>query len=213
MILSDLLNDLKKLLPNGVNLLAVSKGHPSKSIRLLVDHGQLEYGESRLQEALPKTIDLSDMDDIRWHFIGRLQANKVRKVVQIFDFIHSVDSFSIAERVARISREENRSPKVMLQVKFFEDPTKGGFSVSELQEGWQHLTELSNLNIIGLMTILPIGLDLDVRRKLFKDCRTFADELGLKDCSMGMSGDWQEAVDAGSTWIRVGSLLFGDRVK
>ncbi len=203
----------KNQLPNGVNLLAVSKGHPESTIRLFANHGQLEFGESRLQEVLPKATSLSNIDGIRWHFVGRLQKNKVRGVVKICDFIHSVDSLSLAERVSRISSEENRHPQVMLQVKFLEDPTKGGFSIDELLENWSKLMNLSNLNIIGLMTIPPVDLDLDVRRTLFKNCRNFADELGLKDCSMGMSRDWKEAVEAGSTWIRVGSLLFGDRVK
>ena len=211
--LSTRLQEFKNLLPKGVNLLAVSKGHSTESIRFLSNNGQLEFGESRLQEAVPKILKLSDIDRIRWHFIGRLQANKVRKVVQICDFIHSVDSLTLAERISRICEEENRSPKVMIQVKFLEDPTKGGFSISELEELWPKLTALPHLNMIGLMTILPIGLDSDIRKKLFKNCRNFSDSLGLKDCSMGMSGDWQEAVEAGATWIRVGSLLFGERVK
>ena len=193
--------------------MAVSKGHSGSSIRSFVNHGQFDFGESRLQEALPKINSLSDINGIRWHFVGRLQANKVRGVVKAFDYIHSVDSLSLGERISRISREENRCPKVLIQVKFVEDPSKGGFSPEELIDGWSRLLDLSNIDITGVMTIPPLNLNLNGRKKLFKDCRDFANKLELRDCSMGMSADWKEAIEAGSTWIRLGSLLFGDRVK
>ncbi len=194
-------------------MLAVSKGHPEASVRKFANDGQIEFGESRLQEALSKINNLSDLDRIRWHFVGRLQANKVRGVVKNFDYIHSVDSFNLAKRISRIAGEENRCPQLMLQVKFREDHAKGGFSIAELLEAWPKIKTFSNINIVGLMTISPIAFELDDRKSLFKECRNLADQLELKDCSMGMSGDWQVAVDAGSTWVRVGSLLFGDRVK
>lgn len=203
--------EIRNSLPAGVKLLAVSKGQPITSIRELALLGQNDFGESRLQEALPKLDALKEFDQIRWHFIGRLQSNKVRMVVRNFHVIHSIDSFVLAERLSRISREENKFPKIMLQVKFRDDPKKGGFFPDQLMNDWHKIKVLKNIDLVGLMTIAPLNLDLIERKALFSDCRSFADSLGLPDCSMGMSSDWKEAVKAGSTWLRVGSELFGPR--
>jgi len=207
------LKRISETLPKGVNLLAVSKGHPSSSIRSFVREGHLDFGESKLQEALSKIKDLSDINSINWHFVGHLQANKVRGVVKNFNVIHSVDSLKLAQRISRIAIEEDKKPEIMIQVKLREDPNKAGFCPKELLDEWDSLIQLPNIDLIGLMTIAPIQLDINERKILFQDCRELADELLLKDCSMGMSGDWEEAVQAGSTWLRLGSLLFGARSK
>jgi len=207
-------NEFKKIkdsLPLGVSLLAVSKGHHPESIRKLFRYGQLDFGESRLQEAIPKKNHLNDLNQIRWHFVGKLQKNKVRGVVKEFDFIHSVDSLSLIERISRISQEELKTPNVFLQVKFRDDPQKGGFLKQDLLDNWPKIVSLKNIHLIGLMTIPPILLNLDQRKDLFCECRNLANHLGLKHCSMGMSTDWQEALEGGATWIRIGSLLFGKR--
>ena len=207
-------NELKKLkdsLPLGVSLLAVSKGHVQSSIRKFSCYGQLDFGESRLQEAIPKKNDLNDLKELRWHFVGTLQKNKVRGVVKEFDFIHSVDSLSLLERISRISQEEQKSPNIFLQIKFRDDPKKGGFLKKDLLKSWPNIISLKNINLMGLMTIPPIELNSYQRKDLFCECRNLANHLGLKDCSMGMSNDWQEAIEFGSTWIRLGSLLFGKR--
>ena len=207
-------DDFKKLndsLPLGVSLLAVSKGHAQESIRKLFDYGQLDFGESRLQEAIPKKNDLNDIEQIRWHFIGTLQKNKVRGVIKEFDFIHSVDSLSLLERISRISQEEQKTPNIFLQVKFRDDPQKGGFLKHDLLKSWSKIISLDNIHLMGLMTIPPIVLNLNQRKDLFIECRNFANHLGLKDCSMGMSNDWEAAIESGATWIRLGSLLFGKR--
>ena len=202
---------IRDSLPPEVNLLAVSKGHYPESVRKLFGYGQLHFGESRLQDAVPKIIELRDIEHLRWHFIGKLQKNKVRGVVKEFDYIHSVDSLSLIERISRISQEENKTPKIFLQVKLKEDPHKGGFLKQDLLRDWTKIASLKNINLIGLMTIPPITLDQYQRKNLFCECRNFSNHLGLKDCSMGMSNDWQEAIQSGSTWIRLGSLLFGKR--
>ncbi len=207
-------NEFKKIkdnLPLGVNLLAVSKGHHHKFIRKISGYGQLDFGESRLQEAIPKKIDLNDLNQLRWHFVGKLQKNKVRGVIREFDFIHSVDSLPLLERISRISQEEQKIPNIFLQVKLKDDPNKGGFLKEDLLESWPKIISMNNINLIGLMTIPPIALNSYERKHLFCECRNFANRLGLKDCSMGMSNDWQEAIEAGATWIRLGSLLFGKR--
>ena len=207
-------HELKKIkdeLPLGVGLLAVSKGHPSECIRKLSGYGHLDFGESRLQEAILKKTDLNDLTKIRWHFVGKLQKNKVRGVIKEFDFIHSVDSLPLIERISRISEEEEKNPNIFLQVKFRDDPQKGGFLKQDLLQSWPKIVALKNIHLIGLMTIPPIALNLDQRKDLFCECRNLANHLGLKDCSMGMSNDWQEALEGGATWIRLGSLLFGKR--
>ena len=202
---------IKDSLPLGVSLLAVSKGHHQESIRKLSGFGQLDFGESRLQEAIPKKIDLHDLKQLRWHFVGTLQKNKVRGVIREFDFIHSVDSLSLLERISRISQEEQKTPNIFLQVKFRDDPNKGGFLKQDLLKNWPKIISLNNINLIGLMTIPPMALSSYQRKDLFCECRNFANHLGLKDCSMGMSNDWQDAIQDGATWIRLGSLLFGNR--
>ncbi len=203
---------IKDSLPLGVSLLAVSKGHDQESIRKLSRYGQVDFGESRLQEAIPKKKGLNDLKQLRWHFVGTLQKNKVRGIIKEFDFIHSVDSLPLLERISRISQEEKKIPNIFLQIKFRDDPNKGGFLKQDLLQHWPKIVDVKNIHLIGLMTIPPIALTSFQRKDLFSECRNLADHLELKECSMGMSNDWQEAVDGGATWIRLGSLLFGKRL-
>jgi len=202
---------IKNEIPLNVNILAVSKGFKSQEIKTIQSMGQNDFGESKVQEALEKQLILKDLKKIKWHFIGRIQSNKIRKIVQNFEYIHSVDSFEKLQKISNISREENRNPSIMLQIKLSEDPTKGGFNPELLKLKWIEIQELKDILITGLMTINPKGLSSNENLKLFKKCRSLADSLELPDCSMGMSGDWKEAIDAGSTWLRLGSIIFGDR--
>ena len=208
--LSDRWTALQAELPATARLLAVSKGHPAAAIRELAGSGQRAVGGSRLQGALPKQEQLADLA-LQWHFIGRLQSNKVRSVVRAFPVIHSVDSLPLAQRVSRIAGEEAQRPEVLLQVKLRPDANKGGFLRDELLSAWTELAALPSMTVIGLMTMAPMGCDADDRRALFQECRELADQLELRECSMGMSGDWQDAAAAGSTWLRLGSVLFGPR--
>ena len=202
---------IKKQLPLNVNLLAVSKGFSSKEIKIINNLGQNDFGESRFQEAIEKKLLLDDFKNIKWHFIGRVQTNKIRKIVQNFEYIHSVDSFEKLLKISNVSFQEKRNPMVMLQVKLSDDPNKGGFNPEGLLEKWDQIKEFKSIKIKGLMTINPKGLSSTENIKLFKKCRSLADSLKLQDCSMGMSGDWEEAVEAGSTWLRLGSIIFGNR--
>ena len=202
---------IKKQLPLNVNLLAVSKGFSSKEIKIINNLGQNDFGESRFQEAIEKKILLDDLKNIKWHFIGRVQTNKIRKIVQNFAYIHSVDSYEKLLKISNVSFEEKRNPIVMLQVKLSDDPNKGGFNPNVLLEKWNQIKKFKSIQIKGLMTINPKGLSSIENIKLFKKCRHLADSLKLQDCSMGMSGDWEEAVKAGSTWLRLGSTIFGNR--
>ena len=202
---------IKNNIPSNVNILAVSKGFKSQEIKTIQNLGQNDFGESKFQEAYEKQLILKDLKQIKWHFIGRIQSNKIRKIVQNFEYIHSVDSFEKLQKISNISSEENKNPLIMLQVKLSDDPTKGGFNPELLSLKWREIKELKNISLTGLMTINPKGLSSKENIKLFKKCRCLADNLQLPDCSMGMSGDWKEAIDAGSTWLRLGSLIFGER--
>ena len=202
---------IKNKIPSNVNILAVSKGFKSQEIKTIQNLGQVDFGESKFQEAFKKQLILKDLKKIKWHFIGRIQSNKVRKIVQNFEYIHSVDSFEKLQKISHISYEEKKNPLIMLQVKLSDDPSKGGFNPDLLKFKWREIQELKNITLKGLMTINPKGLSSKETSGLFKKCRALADSLHLPDCSMGMSGDWEEAIDAGSTWLRLGSLIFGDR--
>lgn len=209
--LAERLSALQAALPASTRLLAVSKGHPAERVRQAAALGQRSFGESRLQEAIAKQDALGDLPDLDWHFIGRLQANKARAVLRRFGTIHSVDSLALAERLQRIAAEEGLAPGILLQVKFRPDPAKTGFEPDEARALGADLGRLAPLRCLGLMTIAPLGLTPGERLELFRECRALADALGLPDCSMGMSGDWRDAVAAGSTWVRLGSVLFGSR--
>ena len=202
---------IKNQIPSNVNILAVSKGFKSQEIKTIHNLGQNDFGESKFQEAFEKQLILKDLKQIKWHFIGRIQSNKIRKIVQNFKYIHSVDSFEKLQKISRISYEEKKNPYIMLQVKLSDDPSKGGFEPDLLISKWSEIQELKNITLKGLMTINPRGLSSNENSELFKKCRSLADSLQLSDCSMGMSGDWEEAIDAGSTWLRLGSIIFGDR--
>jgi hypothetical protein len=202
---------IKNKIPSNVNILAVSKGFKSQEIRTIQNIGQNDFGESKFQEAFEKQLMLQDLREINWHFIGRIQTNKIRKIVQNFRYIHSVDSFEKLQKISNISCEEKKNPSVMLQIKLSDDPTKGGFDPEFLIMKWSEIQKLKNITLTGLMTINPKGLSSKENFKLFKKCRSLADSLKLPDCSMGMSGDWKEAIEAGSTWLRLGALIFGDR--
>ena len=202
---------IKDKIPKDVNLLAVSKGFDSEKIKIIHQSGQIDFGESKFQEGFKKQEILSEFKEIKWHFIGRIQNNKIRKIVQNFKYIHSVDSYEKLQKISNISNEENKSPLIFLQVKFGDDPTKGGFNPSLLVEKWKEIQELRNISLRGLMTINPKGLSSKENLILFEECRSLADQFELPDCSMGMSGDWEEAIAAGSTWLRLGSKIFGKR--
>ena len=220
--IANCLEALHHRLPPGVILLAVSKGQPPEVIKEAYAAGQRRFAESRLQEADPKIKALQQCcPGLEWHFIGQLQSNKVRPVVKAFAWIHSLDRLSLAQRLDRIAGEEGRCPSVLLQVKLRSDPGKGGFLPEQLINYLPALTQLPNLKLRGLMTIAPLGLELDQLHHLFSDCRQLAQQLRVRfpsalgrdfnQLSMGMSRDWPQAVAAGSTIVRVGSAIFGPR--
>ena len=138
---------IKNKIPSNVNILAVSKGFKSQEIKTIQNIGQNDFGESKVQEAFEKQLTLKDLKQINWHFIGRIQSNKIRKIVQNFKYIHSVDSFEKLQKISNISREEKKNPLIMLQVKFSDDPTKGGFNSEFLILKWREIKELKNISL------------------------------------------------------------------
>ena len=133
---------IKNQIPSNVNILAVSKGFKSQEILTIQKLGQSDFGENKFQEAFEKKLILKDLQQIKWHFIGRIQSNKIRKIVQNFKYIHSVDSFEKLQNISNISCEEKKNPLIMLQVKLSDDPTKGGFNPEFLISKWREIREL-----------------------------------------------------------------------
>ncbi|MBK16893.1 MAG: YggS family pyridoxal phosphate-dependent enzyme [Prochlorococcus sp. SP3034] len=203
---------IKKRLPKNVHLVAVSKGFDSVLIEKIHDLGQIHFGESKFQEAYDKQILLKNKKNIKWHFIGKIQSNKIRKIVQNFDYIHSVDSIRYLMKISNAALDIGKTQKILIQLKMTADPTKGGMDPDVLLSEWHEIKKIKNIQIMGLMTINPKGLSSNENSKLFTRCRKIADSLKLPDCSMGMSNDWNEAIQSGSTWLRLGSLIFGERL-
>jgi pyridoxal phosphate enzyme (YggS family) len=201
--------------PDSVELIAVSKTFPAESIRAAADAGQVLFGESRLQEAEPKITALPS--SLRWHFIGRVQTNKVRKILPLFEAVHAIDSLRLATFTDNVASELGLFPKGFLQVNLAGEETKGGFGPDELEQAMETLLALPRLEIQGLMSIPPPGPHAESSRKWFSGLREFRDKLEAKfstklpALSMGMSGDYEVAVEEGATHVRVGSAIFGKR--
>jgi pyridoxal phosphate enzyme (YggS family) len=215
--LGDRIRQIQATLPPSVRLIAVSKTVSVDKIREAYAAGLREFAENRVQEALSKQEALKDLPDLIWHLIGPLQSNKVRKAIEHFDWIHSVDSLKLAERMAAVAVELGRSPQVCLQVKLREDPHKIGWSVAALQQDLPQLAALPALSLCGLMSIPPLNTDPEEILKIFQETRDLAKNLSeesslcFRELSLGMSGDYRLAIEAGTTMIRLGSILFGDR--
>jgi len=198
-----------------VCLLAVSKRFPSEVMEPVIEAGQVDFGESRQQEGSEKVAELPS--SIRWHFIGKLQRNKVRKVLADFPVVHSVDSLKLARHVDRVAGELGVRPEVYLEVNQAGEERKGGFSEQALQEAFDELLEYQHLKLVGLMTIPPQVESSEHARPWFAKLRSFRDELVageaalLPKLSMGMSHDFEVAIEEGSTIVRVGSAIFGQR--
>lgn len=197
-----------------VRLIAVTKYARLEWVRSLVDAGQVLLGESRPQQLIERAAALPT--DIEWHLIGHLQRNKVRAVLPHVALIHSVDSLRLAERISDIAGQLSLSPRVLLEVNVSGEASKDGFDPGQLQSDWPVLRALPNLQIAGLMTMAPVGEDAESARPTFRRLRTLRDTLrldvgddaALSELSMGMSGDFEVAVEEGATLVRVGSALF-----
>lgn len=210
------LSQIRSHIPPQVKLIAVSKYTTTDAIRAAYDAGVRDFAESRVQDAKLKQTELANLTDITWHMIGSLQSNKAKQAIAQFDWIHSIDRLSLAEQCDRLIVELGKSPKLLLQVKLAEDPHKSGWSEAELLADLPQLEKLQNLDIVGLMTILPIGLDESQAYTVFKRVSELAAKLrslgwgNIHELSMGMSADYAIAVKAGASMIRVGSQIFSN---
>jgi pyridoxal phosphate enzyme (YggS family) len=200
---------------DSVSLLPVTKNHPVYAVKYAARSGLFAGGENRVQEASDKRGSYAGQ--VRWELIGHLQSNKAQDAVALFDRIQSVDSLKLLRRLDRFAGEQGKSLAILLQCNTGEDPNKHGFTVTEADSVLEAALELEHLQVDGLMTIAPLSEDLDVARSAFDRLRQLRDSLSerfdveLPELSMGMTGDLEVAIAAGSTQIRVGTALFGER--
>lgn len=205
--------------PETVRLVAVTKSVPAERISRAVDAGVRLLGENRLQEALPKLDALSGARDIRWHFIGQLQRRKVKAVVGKFVLIHSVDSVELAAEIDRRAGDAGIRQSVLLEINVGREATKTGFAPDEAGRAVTALEAMPNLAVKGLMAIPPPGPDAEASRPYFRTLRELAGALAspslrrvrMEELSMGMSQDFEVAVEEGATLVRIGTALFGGR--
>lgn len=199
--------------PGEIKLVAVSKTHPAETIREAIAAGQTIFGENKVREAEDK-IDEIGRESAEWHLIGHLQSNKARKAVQIFDVIHSLDSVELARRLERICIEEGRSElNVLVQVDLAREAAKSGVTEEDLPELAGFLKSCERLKWTGLMVLPPWFEDPEAARPYFKRLRDLRDGLleGKGELSMGMSHDFEAAIEEGATIVRVGTAIFGER--
>jgi len=202
--------------PESVALLPVTKKHPIDAVRYAYRAGLLAVGENRVQEVVDKHQDF-EPSTIRWELIGHLQSNKAKDAVAIFDRIQSVDSIKLLNRLNRHAEEAGKCLSILLQCNSGEDPNKYGFRVDEVEGALEVALKATHLKVEGLMTIAPLDDNMDVAKAAFERLRALRDELSgrykieLPELSMGMTGDLEVAIAAGSTQIRVGTALYGSR--
>jgi PLP dependent protein len=206
--------------PEKVRLIAISKTHPATIIKQVCQLGATDFGENRVQEAEGKIAEVG-RDKVRWHLVGHLQANKVRRAVNLFDVIHSLDTLDLAKRLERVCVEESReSLPVLIQVDLGHEKTKSGIDESELTHLVENLGPLTHLKLIGLMTLPPFFEDPEQSRPFFRRLRELRDELNQRgafgdrtgELSMGMTHDFEVAIEEGATMVRIGTAIFGERI-
>src|SRR5437016_10604347 len=198
-----------------IELVASTKTHPAEKVREAIEAGQTLFGESRVQEARAKIPELPS--NLRWHFVGHLQKNKIRHALPLFEMIHSVDSLGLAQEINRIAEEDGMHPRVLLEVNVAGEGSKFGFSPDKLRDEIEELLALPRLSILGLMTIPPLAEEAEASRKYFVRLRELRDRLetefqvDLAQLSMGMTQDFPVAIEEGATLVRVGTAIFRER--
>ena len=189
-------------------IIAVSKTYPIENILPLIEHGHLHYGENKIQEALEKWTEIKIQNtNIRLHLIGRLQTNKVRFALQIFDYIHSLDNEKLATKISKEQTRQGKNPKIFIQVNIGNENQKSGMSKEKISNFYKFCKNL-NLDIIGTMCIPPNNENTE---SYFSEMSKINQELDFKDLSMGMSSDYMDAIKNNATYVRIGSKIFGSR--
>jgi pyridoxal phosphate enzyme (YggS family) len=193
---------------DSLKIIAVSKTFSIDQILPLIKHGHLDYGENKVQEAINKWSDVKlEYSDIKLHLIGKLQSNKTKLAVKLFDYIHSVDSEKIAKKIAEEELKQNKKVKIFIQVNIGDENQKSGIIKKNLNEFYSYCKELE-LDIIGLMCIPPANID---PKFFFQEMKLLSKKLDLPELSMGMSSDYLEAAKNSATYLRIGSKIFGNR--
>ena len=194
---------------NNVKIVAVSKTFDLNHVMPLIDYGHIHYGENKVQEAAAKWSEIKKLrSQIKLHMVGKLQSNKAKKAVEIFDYIHSLDSQKLADILSRNQKEVNKSLNYFIQVNIGNESQKSGIPFNEVDEFYTYCRNENDMNILGLMAIPPND---DNTEKYFKSLSELNYSLGLKELSMGMSSDYKLALNYKATYLRIGSSIFGNR--
>ena len=197
-----------KLIDRSPKVIAVSKTFKLEQINPLIEYGHLDFGENKVQEAIEKWTDVKkNKSEIKIHLVGRLQTNKVKYAIKIFDFIHSLDSKKLAEKISKEQVKQKNKPKIFIQINIGGETQKGGIRVDELEEFYNYCIEL-NLDIIGTMCLPPISNEPE---KYFSRMSYLNKKFNFKESSMGMSSDYLEAIKYNATYLRIGTSIFGER--
>ena len=190
-------------------IIAVSKTFGMDKISPLIEHGHIDFGENKVQEAIEKWSDIKlTNNEIKLHLIGGLQTNKVKLAVKLFDYIHSVDSEKLAKKISDEQQKQNKKVKVFIQVNIGDEEQKSGINKSSLTQLYTYCKAI-DLNVVGLMCIPPLEKSSDI---FFKEMSALNENLNLNELSMGMSSDYLEAIKNSATYLRIGSNIFGKRV-
>ena len=193
---------------NQPKVIAVSKTFSLDKILPLIEYGHLDYGENKVQEAIEKWTNIKlTKKDLKLHLIGKLQTNKVKQAIKIFDYIHSVDSEKLAKKIADEEDKQGKKIKIFIQVNIGDEDQKSGINKNQLSDFYQ-FCKTSKLNVVGLMCIPPFDQD---SKKYFEEMSVLNKKLNLNDLSMGMSSDYLEAINYSATYLRIGSSIFGNR--
>ena len=204
-LLKEKTNNIQKL-----KIIAVSKTFSISNIKPLIDYGHLDFGENKIQEAIEKwTLIKNDNKNIKLHMIGKLQTNKVKFLIPLFDYLHSLDNLKLAQKIAKQEENKKKKIKIFIQVNIGNEAQKSGVTVDYLKEFYSICTKDLKLNIIGLMCMPPNDTNTKI---YFSEMQKLTKEFNFKELSLGMSNDYLEAVKYGSTFLRVGSKIFGQRI-
>ena len=203
-------SNIKILKPSRkINIVAISKTFDLNHIKPLIDYGHNHFGENKVQEAVAKWTDLKkNMKNLNLHMVGKLQSNKAKNAVEIFDYIHSLDNQKLADVLSKSQKNSNRYLKYFIQVNIGNELQKSGIHINDLESFYNYCTREKKLDVIGLMVIPPND---DNTKKYFQSVSNLNSSLGLKELSMGMSSDYVEAINQNATFVRIGSSIFGSR--
>jgi len=199
----------KKQLKTNPKIVVVTKTFPLNKIVSLLENAHMHYGENKIQEAENKWIDIKNRyKNLQLHMVGKLQTNKAKKAIKLFDYIHSLDNAKLALKLSHHEKELNKKVKLFIQVNLAGDPQKSGIMFNDLNNFYNYCTKDLSLNVIGLMCMPPVDSN---SKECFDKLKKAAEQLNLEDLSMGMSSDYEQAILSGSTYLRLGTIILGER--